>query len=144
MAAKRPKKFIKRPKVVEIVKSPSISRRIPDLRLPALTAVLEKELLVGFACGCLVVAIFFSGLRAYNLLQAYKGVLQEKKALLQQKSYWQGITEKYPSYRDAHLRLGVLAYQEGNHVEARNEATKALDLDPSFAEARIFLEKVGK
>jgi hypothetical protein len=123
---------------------PSISRWIPEVQVPALPAIFEKELVVGFLCGCLVVAILFSGIRVYTLLQVYEGVVREKVALIKQKSYWQDVTRQYPQYRDAHFRLGVLAYQEGNATEARAEVRKALELDPSFTEARVFLEKVEK
>lgn len=125
-------------------KFPSISRIIPAVRIPAISLVPEKELIVGFICGCLVVGIFFSSVRLVNAYHEYQAVLGEKKELLKQKSYWQSITRQFPQYRDAHFRLGVLTYQEGRKKEAREEALKALELDPSFTEARMFLEKIGK
>jgi len=126
------------------LKFPSISRWIPEVQVPSLPVIFEKELIVGFFCGCLVVAILFSGIRVYALLQVYEGVVQEKVALIKQKTYWQDVTRQYPQYRDAHFRLGVLSYQEGNTTEARAEVRKALELDPSFTEARVFLEKVER
>lgn len=139
------KKAISQPQVVaKPLKSPSISRIIPAISLPQVRLVPEKELLVGFICGCLVVGIFFSSVRLVNVVEEYNAVLGEKKLLLQQKSYWMDVVNKHPSYRDAHFRLGVLSYQEGRKEEARMEAEKALELDPSFIEARMFLEKIEK
>ena len=88
--------------------------------------------------------IFFSSVRLFEDFEKYTAVLGEKKLLLQQKSYWQDVVTKYPSYRDAHFRLGVLAYQEGRRDVALLEAEKAVELDPTFVEARMFLEKIGK
>lgn len=130
--------------VTKPFKFPSISRLIPAVTLPSVRILPEKELLVGFICGCLVVGIFFSSVRLAHAYQEYQAVLGQKRELLKQKSYWQSVTKQFPQYRDAHFRLGVLAYQEGRKKEARKEALKALELDPSFTEARMFLEKIGK
>jgi len=130
--------------VAKPLKFPSISRLIPAISFPSVRLVPEKELIVGFICGCLVVGIFFSSVRLVEAFEKYTAVLGEKKLLLQQKNYWQEVVANYPSYRDAHFRLGVLAYQEGRRDEAVLEAEKALELDPSFIEARMFLEKIEK
>ncbi len=141
---KIPQKFTSKPKILEVNKSPSIFRSIPDIRFPAITVVPAKELVIGFVCGCLVVGIVFSSMRLMEKMKQYELVLQEKKQFVQQKSYWQSVTHQFPNYRDAHFRLGVLAYQEGNKNKAKEEITKALEIDPSFTEAKLFAEKIDR
>src|SRR5689334_11263394 len=104
---KIPRKFISKPKVIEVEKSPRITRSIPEIRLPTISLVPAKELLVGFVCGCLVVGIVFSVMRLVEKVNAYQAVIQEKKSFVQQKTYWLSVTKQFPSYRDAHFRLGV-------------------------------------
>lgn len=147
MKKKLPKKFITKPpqaEAIEVRQSPSIPRWIPEIRVPAISLVPGKEVLVGFVCGCLVVGIGFSTLHLFDRVKDYQHVLEEKQILIQQKTYWQSVTRQFPNYRDAHFRLGVLEYQEGKKAEAKTEIAKALDLDPSFTEARDFLQKINQ
>lgn len=144
---KLPRKFISKPKVIEakeVKKSPSISRSIPEIHFPAITLVPAKELMVGFVCGCLVVGIVFSSMRLLEKLNEYQRVLQEKKVFVQQKTYWESVTRQFPLYRDAHFRLGVLSYQEGKVNEANTEIAKALQIDPTFTEARLLAERIRR
>lgn len=136
------KRFIERlPQVraVPVKKIPSIYRIITAFPMPSLFA---KELFVGFVCGALVVGIAMSTVRLFSSIEAYQGVLDQKKLFLQQKGYWQSVLSEYPEYRDAHFRLGALAYQEGNMAQAREEVEKAIQRDPSFIEGKTFLERI--
>ena len=142
MKKKLPRKFIAKAKIVEISKSPSIFRRIAAVRLPTIPLIPEKELIVGFACGCLIVGIAVSAFKLQESVKEYELVLGERKSFAQQKTYWESVTRQFPSYRDAHFRAGVLAFQEGRKQAARTEVIKALELDPSFTEARVFLQKI--
>jgi len=139
---KKPQKFIQKAEVIEVAQSPSIFRRITELRLPQVRVIPEKELIVGFVCGCMVVGIGFSSLRFVDSVKAYNAVLDEKQTLLKQKSYWQSVVTQFPDYRDAHFRLGVLLYQEGDRQQARVEVKKALQLDPLFVQGREFLARI--
>ena len=60
-------------------------------------------------------------------------VLWEKEAQARNKQYsfWQSISMQYHDYRDAYLMLALLAYQLGNHEEARGWIEKAQTIDPN-------------
>jgi len=47
-------------------------------------------------------------------------------------SFWEEILEKYPDYRDGYLQLAYLYYKTYQDDKAKENLTKALELDPNF------------
>lgn len=57
---------------------------------------------------------------------------------------WEGISQKYPTYRDAYFEEALFAYQLGEKQKAWDLVDQALRIDPNFAQGKafkIFLEK---
>ena len=55
-------------------------------------------------------------------------------------SYWEEILEKYPNYRDGYLQLAYLYYKIYQDEKAKENLTKALELDPNFETAQELLK----
>ncbi len=66
---------------------------------------------------------------------------QEKKRVETEIGQWEEALEKYPGYRDVHLRLAVLNWQIKNDEKAKEHLQKARALDPNF-EMTKELEKI--
>jgi len=47
-------------------------------------------------------------------------------------SGWEGVLEKYPDYRDGYLQLAYLYYKTYQDEKAKENLTKALEIDPNF------------
>jgi len=47
-------------------------------------------------------------------------------------SGWEEVLEKYPNYRDGYLQLTYLYYKTYQDEKAKENLTKALELDPNF------------
>jgi len=85
------------------------------------------------------------------------GVSDTLEKLWQQKHYsdpkdikklisrWEEILEKYPDYRDGYLQLAYLYYKIYQNEKAKENLTKALELDPNFEptqEVKNFSDKL--
>ena len=64
----------------------------------------------------------------------------EKQNLESALSYWTGLAEKYPNYRDAWITLSSLSYQLGKLNESKEYLARAESLDP-YAESVINLKR---
>lgn len=57
---------------------------------------------------------------------------------------WERVTQEYPNYRDAYLKLAQLYYQLYENDKTRENLKKALEIDPNFAPAKEFKKVLNK
>jgi tetratricopeptide (TPR) repeat protein len=65
----------------------------------------------------------------------YKQIATSKSNLDLEVKYWKSVTEKYPNYRDAYIKLAALNYQLSNSSAAAIYLEKARRIDPNYPEA---------
>lgn len=100
----------------------------------------SKQLLVGLICVVLALGVGFGGYDLYTVLHT-KQVLETKQAgIVSQLSFWEQVTKKYSTYRDAYLQAAVLAYQLGEREKALYYARKGYALDPNNPETLRLLQ----
>lgn len=66
----------------------------------------------------------------------------QRESLSQDLGLWEGIAQKYPTYRDAYFQASVLAYRLGDSTKEQILLDKTLQLDPNYAPAQN-LEKIS-
>ncbi|KAI8369446.1 uncharacterized protein BYT42DRAFT_110841 [Radiomyces spectabilis] len=71
----------------------------------------------------------------YNLARLFEDRLETEKAT----SIYKKLTEDYPSYADAHLRLGAIEQFRGRATEAQEYYKEVFDSDPIDAKAWIMI-----
>jgi hypothetical protein len=137
-------RLLSNPRVIALHYSPSISRSIPVPVAIAWPGLLNEWLVVGFVSGILLFLVVTLGLK----VQAQAGELTKKQqmhdSISAEISHWQQITKQYPQYRDGYFRLALLQYELGNEQLAGISLEKTLTIDPNFAPARAFQEKLEK
>src|SRR5680860_80547 len=89
----------------------------------------------------LITLIVYLGFNFYNNYNILVMLRQEKEKTENKIMVWQGIIEKYPSFKDAYLQLGALEYKIRNFEKASTYVKKALVLDPEYSDA-IELDKL--
>lgn len=96
---------------------------------------LRKGLIIGasiiFAC-LIIVEIFF----LFFAGQRLASVLIKRQELLQNMRLWEGIAQKYPTYRDAYFHAAVFAYELGDDQKKNLYLQKVLLLDPNYEPAK--------
>lgn len=127
-------------KPVKRVQLPSISLIIPEDLLKH--TLLSPVFLTAFTCGFLFMAIGIVGYDARNNASLLSTAKKERSSVELQIRYWKGILNQYKGYRDGYYQLALLEYRIGNLSEAFEYNNKALDVDPSFKEARLLAEKI--
>lgn len=63
--------------------------------------------------------------------QTWNNLLAKKKSRENEQSYWEKITEAYPDYIYAYLKLAVLHFQKGEADKANTYLVKVLQTDPT-------------
>lgn len=61
---------------------------------------------------------------------------KERKTLTTELSVWQNLSAKYPLYRDAHIKIALLAFRLGERDLLKNELEKVLTIDPNSGTAQ--------
>lgn len=69
-------------------------------------------------------------------------IVSQRSLLQQDLGLWQGITQKYPTYRDAYFQASILAYRLGDTTKEQVFLGKTLQLDPNYLPAQN-LEKIS-
>jgi hypothetical protein len=82
------------------------------------------------------VVLLFQKTTELQVVLAKRSILQEDLGL------WQGIAQKYPTYRDAYFQASVLAYRLGDSEKQHILLEKTLQLDPNYLPAQN-LEKIS-
>lgn len=136
----QPTEAISLPQIAEEIKaakheSPSIYRKI--------TEHAGKWKLVGLLAYFLVIVGLsgWQGTLAVEKLGNLQKVVAQRLILTQQMNLWEGIAQKYPTYRDAYFQAAVLAYQLKETEKEKQYLSKALELDPNYVPAQN-LEKL--
>ncbi|HYK08722.1 MAG TPA: hypothetical protein VEW42_04470 [Candidatus Eisenbacteria bacterium] len=148
-------------KVVEKTKPDKVEKRI-SLKAPQLPNIsqiiteglnkITKRPIGKFTVGRSGLFLFFIIIGGVSLWQGYflfqktneLQVVVSKRNLLQEDlGLWQGIAQKYPTYRDAYFQASVLAYRLGNTQLEQTLLAKTLQLDPNYLPAQN-LEKITR
>lgn len=66
-----------------------------------------------------------------NPWQTWTNLLANKKSRENEQSYWEKITEVYPDYIYAYLKLAVLHFQKGETDKANAFLTNVIQTDPT-------------
>lgn len=70
-----------------------------------------------------------------------ENLLNQPKQIQQEINRWEKITQDFPGYRDAYLKLTQLYFELYQNDKARENLSRAIELDPNFEPTRE-LEKV--
>lgn len=70
-----------------------------------------------------------------------ENLLSQPKQVQQEINHWEKIAQDFPGYRDAYLKLVQLYFELYQNNKARENLSRALELDPNFEPTRE-LEKV--
>ncbi len=124
-------------------KFPNISRFIPEYT-PEQQRYYVKIYSVTFISGFLLMAIILKGMSLFTTIGQLQAAEQQKKALVQQQSYWEGIVEEHEGYRDGYFQLAVISYQLDEKGKAQEYLDRAMALDPNFVQGKEFQKKLAK
>lgn len=69
-------------------------------------------------------------------LEEVESLLAQPDKVWEEIKKWEKITQDFPGYRDAYLKLASLYYQLYQNEKAEENLKKALDLDPNFEPAK--------
>jgi tetratricopeptide (TPR) repeat protein len=120
---------------------PSISRSIPELKIPSLSKVYNTPAFFFHLTSIIVIlAIVYQGSMFFQTWKKYSSLQQEEAKLYQEVSYWQDITTKFSNYRDGYFSLAVLYYRLGNDSKAKENLEKVLSIDPRFEQGIAFAQ----
>lgn len=72
-------------------------------------------------------------------LKEIDDLTSQPQKITAQISFWQHLIEKFPTYRDAYIKLAILNQKVGQNSEAKLNAEKALEIDPNNEVARSLL-----
>src|SRR5260221_896237 len=112
---------------------------------------IKKTIHSGLPLSKLILACFFVLIGMVSLWQGFlliqkglqlQAVVAKRLQLGQDLGLWEGITQKYPTYRDAYFQASVLAYRLGESTKEQVLLDKTLQLDPNYAPAQN-LEKIS-
>ena len=112
--------------------------------------VFRKETCVfGFLSFSSTVAVFLLTLNVTTFLDHQKvlGIQttqaqEAPPAFDGQKSYWEDIVARHPSYRDGYLELAQIALDDGDKKEAEVLILRAQQVDPNSLLVEEFLQKL--
>lgn len=76
-------------------------------------------------------------------LKEVENLLAQPNKILGEIRKWGKITQEFPGYRDAYLKLASLYYQIYQNEKAQENLKKALELDPNFTPARELEKTLG-
>lgn len=74
---------------------------------------------------------------------ALQVAIAQRNKLTDELGLWEGIVQKYPTYRDAYFQAGILAYRLGDTMKEQGFLEKTLQLDPNYLPAQN-LEKLSR
>lgn len=63
--------------------------------------------------------------------QTWQNLLSRKNNAEQELKYWRTVTEIYPDYLYAYLKLAIIYWQKGNREEAKEYLKSVLEKDPT-------------
>lgn len=130
------------PKKTHAGKFPRISRAITESILSFVRD--EKNVLLASLSG-----VFFFCLMLYMTVQLsvslrlQKTVEMERGKVAAERAFWEAVTKERPGFRDGYFMLALLEYRLGKEQEAKQNVSKALEIDPNFQKGREF-EKILK
>lgn len=122
---------------VSKIKFPKISLSIPELHFPI--TFFSYSWVQAFWMGIILVGSAFLLWQIMVFAQIYPKASQqtkERKLLTTKLSTWQNLSSKYPLYRDAHMKVAILAYRLGERELLKAELEKVLTIDPNFSLGR--------
>ncbi len=129
-------------KEINVYKSPSFSRYIPEY-LKKQNPFYVKVILVSFISGFLLMAISMKGYQFVQVTEALQSAQSQRSELEAERKYWLDVSEKYSGYRDAYFKVALVSYQLGDVDLAKKYLIEAMALDPNFKEGREFGQKTG-
>jgi len=102
-----------------------------------------KVVLVSTISLILIILICLQAFVLWDAIKQQEELLQEKKQLQNEITYWEGVSSKYQGYRDVLYRVAALQYREGDIGEAQKYIKEALKLDPNFSEGKVLGARIG-
>jgi len=148
-------------KVVEKIKKDKVEKKVSLIQpqLPNISQTItethekvKKYVQSGFTWQRAIVWIFLTVITGISVWQAVllfqkttelQSVLAKRSRLEEDLGLWQGIAQKYPTYRDAYFQASVLAYRLGDSTKEQMLLEKTLQLDPNYLPAQN-LEKISQ
>lgn len=113
------------------IELPNINRFIAEWKQKILVPSWFKE-------GWAGVIVLGGGLLIWQLVAfggiypSFSRLISERNMLEEQLRTWENIASHYPTYRDAHFEVAVLAYKLGKRDVMESELKKVLEMDPNF------------
>lgn len=95
--------------------------------------------IVAFVSLVLFAVVLIVGYQTYLNYQHKQALEQKRQQILSDISFWQGIVEKYPDYRDGYFELALLEYQIKDFAKAKAYTEKSLSIDPNFEKGVVFV-----
>lgn len=140
------KKNLKSSKIKEKSKTKHFFKKKEKLRkplqLPNITRIFTEKFFLGSLVSLALVLVFvFVSLDLYSDIKVRQKTEKERKEIISEILYWQGIVDKYKDYRDAYFQLAILEYRLKNFDKAKFYLSKTLLIDPNFEKGRE-LEKI--
>lgn len=115
-------------------------------RLPNQSKTKKSLIILSISCFFILIPFLFLGisvvgLKFYENIKTYNKLSLQRENLQNQKNFWQSVSQKYGSYKDAYFRMALLDYRLGDFEKAKEENNKALLLDPNYNDAKS-LQKI--
>ena len=98
----------------------------------------SKKILLGLyviLIGFLVILLSIVILKGLIYLKEFRDLNIRRQETMESIKLWQGVTEKYPGFKDAYFRLALLEYQLGDYKKSESYNIQALNLDPNYKDA---------
>jgi tetratricopeptide (TPR) repeat protein len=84
----------------------------------------------------LATGIIISAVIIYQNLNQTVQINNQRQDLQSKANFWQSISDKYDSFKDAYFQKALLEYKLGQIDKAKEDNLKALLLDPNFEDAK--------
>ncbi|MCL4418976.1 tetratricopeptide repeat protein [Patescibacteria group bacterium] len=97
---------------------------------------LFKLVLIGFVSGILFAVLVFVAIDVYKNYQQKLLLDLERRAIINEISFWNNASIKYQGNKDAYFQLALLEYRLKDFSKSKYYLQKALFLDPNFEDGR--------
>lgn len=106
-------------------------------QFPNIFRIITEKYFLGLIVSLVLILILaIMGLDLYRDVLEQKKSETEKKEIISNIEYWQGIVDKYKDFRDAYFQLTILEYRLRNFDKAKSYINKVLSIDPNFEKGR--------
>lgn len=108
-------------------------------------ATAQKDGYVHFFVSILVlITLLLTGFNFYSYTHRKTEVLGIKTDPLSERSYWESLLIKNPSYRDAWIQIAKIDLEIGNTGSVTEDLAKAKAIDPNSTKVLSFEKELSK